>query len=62
MAKAKVAAKEAKDAHNYTDTAGFTLKYVNIFSFGQDLDLIFSDVLCVVPDSKAKLKLKNMQK
>ena len=26
MAKAKVAAKEAKDAHNYTDTAGFTLK------------------------------------
>ena len=31
MAKAKVAAKEAKDAHNYTDTAGFTLKYDSLF-------------------------------
>ena len=27
--KAKATAKEAKEAHNYTDTAGFTLKYVS---------------------------------
>ena len=27
LTKAKITAEEAKAAHNYTDTAGFTLKY-----------------------------------